>query len=213
MKKSTVFVVVVGLILSSAAPLLAGGLINKNNLSAEYIRTLNRAAATDAADIVAYNPAGVMAFEDGLCTNFSIQYFDKEYENLKGGTTYSSTEPSIIPALYAVYKKGKWAGFFGFNIPIGGGKVDFPSGNAVTIRIQENFGGTGPMKLEADTYGFGYTFGGAYQINNRYAISLAARYIDSKKWLNGTAPAAAAGGQATAEYDATATGWGGYHRF
>jgi len=209
MKKLTVFAVAIGLILCSTSPLLAGGLINKNNLSAEYIRTLNRAAATDAADIVAYNPAGTAAFEDGLCANFSVQYFDKEYENIKGGTTYTSTEPSIIPALYAVYKKGKWAGFFGFNIPVGGGKVDFPSGNAVTIRIQESFGGTGPMKLEADTYGFGYTFGGAYRINDMYAVSLGLRYIDSKKWLNGTAPAAFYGGQATCEYEATATGWGG----
>jgi len=210
MKKFYVFAVAIGLILYSTSPLLAGGLINKNNLSAEYIRTLNRAAATDAADIVAYNPAGTVAFEDGLCANFSVQYFDKEYENIKGGTTYTSTEPSIIPALYAVYKKGRWAGFFGFNIPIGGGKVEFPNGNALTIKIQEDVGGvTGlvPMKVEADSYGFGYTFGGAYQINNMFAVSLAARYIDSKKWINGTANTA--GGLATAEYDATATGWGG----
>ena len=209
MKKCIAFLVAISLIFYGASPLLAGGLINKNNLSAEYIRTMNRAAATDAADIVAYNPAGVMALENGLVTNFSFQYIDKEYDNTKGGTTYTSDEPSIIPEFYAVYKKDKWAGFFGFNVPLGGGKVEYPNGNATTIRIQENFGGTGPMKLEAESYGLGYTFGGAYQINNMFAVSLAVRYIQSEKWLNGTVPAAGAGGQATAEYEATATGWGG----
>jgi len=211
MKKFYVFAVAIGLMLYGASPLFAGGAINKNNLSAEYIRTMNRAAATDSADIVAYNPAGVMALDNGLLANFSFQYIDKEYENVKGGTAYTSTRPSIIPELYAVYKKGPWAGFFGFNIPLGGGEVDYPTGNATTIRIQEAFGGTGPMRLEAESYGFGYTFGGAYQINNMYAVSIGLRYIDSKKWLEGMAPAAGAGGdgQANVEYEATATGWGG----
>ncbi len=217
MKKFNVFAIAVILVLCGASPLFAGGAVNKNNLSAEYIRTMNRAAATDSADIVAYNPAGVMALDNGLLANFSFQYIDKEYENVKSGATspgtYTSTEPSIIPELYVVYKKDKWAGFFGFNIPIGGGKVEYPNGNATTIRIKENFLGTGPMKLEAESYAFGYTIGGAYQINNKYAVSLGLRYIDSEKWLNGTAPAQFAApigaGNATAEYEATATGWGG----
>ena len=208
MKKFIVFLVAVGLVLYGASPLFAGGMINKNNLSAEYIRTLNRAAATDYADIVAYNPAGVVKFEDGLTANLSFHHILKTYENTTGGTNYESDEPSTIPALYAVYKKGSWAGFFGFSIPVGGGYVEFPTGNATTVKIKNSFGGTGPMKLEGESYGLGYTFGGAYQINDMFSVSLAARYIDSKKWLNGTAPAAALGGQAVSEYDATASGWG-----
>ena len=208
MKKFIVFLVAVGLVLYGASPLFAGGAINKNNLSAEYIRTMNRAAATDSADIVAYNPAGTTAFEDGMYGNFSFQYIDKEYENLVSGTEYTTTEPSTIPELYVVYKKGQWAGFFGFNVPLGGGKVEYPNGNATTIGIQETFGGAGPMKLEAESYGLGYTFGGAYRINNMFSVSVGARYIDVKKWLNATAPAATAGGQANVEYDTTANGWG-----
>ena len=209
MKKCIVFLVAIALMLYGASPLLAGGAVNKNNLSAEYVRTMNRAAATDSADIVAYNPAGVMAFENGLVTNFSFQYIDKDYDNTKGGTTYNSDEPSIIPELYVVYKKDKFAGFFGFNFPLGGGKVEYSNGNATTSKIQSSYGGAGPEKLEAESYGLGYTFGGAYQINNMFAVALAVRYINSEKWLNGTAPAALYGRQATAEYEATATGWGG----
>ena len=210
MKKFIVFLVAVGLVLYGASPLFAGGAVSKNNLSAEYIRTLNRTAATDSADIVAYNPAGVVKLEDGLTVNFSFHTFGKDYKNITGGTTYESDEPSTIPALYTVYKKGQWAGFFGFNVPLGGGYVNYPTGNATTLKIQNSYGagGTGPMKLEGESYGLGYTFGGAYQINDMVSVSVAARYIDSKKWFNGTALATLLGGQATAEYDATASGWG-----
>jgi len=212
MKKFIVFLAAVGLVLYGASPLFAGGAINKNNLSAEYIRTMNRAAATDSADIVAYNPAGTTALEDGMYGNFSFQYIDKEYENIVSGTTYTTTEPSTIPELYTVYKKGQLAGFFGFNVPIGGGKVEYPNGNGSTIAIQESFTGTGPMKLEAESYGLGYTFGGAYRINNMFSVSVGARYIDVKKWLSATTPAAGAApagaGNANVEYDATASGWG-----
>ena len=79
MKKFIGFIIAVGLVLYGASPLFAGGMINKNNLSAEYIRTLNRAAATDSADIVAYNPAGVVKFDDGLVGNFSFHTFNKDY--------------------------------------------------------------------------------------------------------------------------------------
>lgn len=208
MKKGIVFLVAIGVTLYGASPLLAGGAVNKNNLSAEYVRTMNRAAATDSADIVAYNPAGVTAFANGLYTNLSLQYIDKEYDNATGGTTYTTDEPSIIPEFYAVYKKDKWAGFFGFNVPVGGGRVEYPNGNATTIKIRTSYFGAGSdMKLDAESYGFGYTFGGAYQINNMFSVALAARYIQSEKWLNGRAPTAF--GIATAEYEATATGWGG----
>ncbi|UCF55710.1 MAG: long-chain fatty acid transport protein, partial [Deltaproteobacteria bacterium] len=66
MKKLVTFLFVVGFIFSASSSLFAGGIDTKSNLSAEYIRTLNRNAATDSADAVVYNPAGVMKMEDGL---------------------------------------------------------------------------------------------------------------------------------------------------
>jgi hypothetical protein len=47
-----------GLLLSIAlvSTAFAGAIDNKTNWSAEYIRTFNRNAATDYADIAAYNP-------------------------------------------------------------------------------------------------------------------------------------------------------------
>ncbi len=57
-----VLVVLVGL----SSSIYAGGIINKQNLSADYIRTLNRNAATDMADAAAFNPAGTAMMQDGL---------------------------------------------------------------------------------------------------------------------------------------------------
>ena len=61
--------------------LYAGGIINKQNLSADYIRTLNRNAATDMADAAAYNPAGTAMMEDGLYVKADAIYFWKDYSN------------------------------------------------------------------------------------------------------------------------------------
>jgi len=81
MKKLFVSLCVAGLIVSSASSLFAGGIENKHNWSAEYVRTLNRNAATDSADAVVYNPAGVMKMEDGFYLNLTGQYVLKDYSN------------------------------------------------------------------------------------------------------------------------------------
>lgn len=57
-----------GLLLSFgfATAVYAGAIDNKTNWSAEYIRTLNRNAATDYADIAAYNPAGTVKLDEDV---------------------------------------------------------------------------------------------------------------------------------------------------
>jgi len=74
MKKLFVFLCIAGLIAASASPLFAGGIENKHNWSAEWVRTLNRNAATDSADAVSYNPAGVMKMDNGFYLNAAGQY-------------------------------------------------------------------------------------------------------------------------------------------
>jgi hypothetical protein len=46
---------------------------NLSNMSAEWIRTGNRNAATDAADIVVYNPGGITELPDGFQVNIGNQ--------------------------------------------------------------------------------------------------------------------------------------------
>jgi long-chain fatty acid transport protein len=197
---------VAGLLCLSAATLWAGGIINKSNLSADYFRSLTRNAATDAADIVAYNPAGVMKMDNGLYTKLDILYVAKDYSNTvpnQAGVpfsgedgTFSSDEPSVVPGFFAVYKQDDWAGFFAVTIPGGGGKVKFDEGSAYTsllaMNIWQNAGGpAGPYTgldsayIEADSYEIGYTLGGAYQINSMFSVAGGVRYIDATQNYKG----------------------------
>ena len=220
MKKLFVFLCVAGLIAASASPLFAGGIDNKTNWSAEYIRTLNRNAATDSADIVAYNPAGVMKMEDGFIGSMSVQYIDKKYSNKVGGTDLESQEPSYLPGLFLLYKKDRYAGFFSFTIPGGGGYVDYSQGNYTTqyaaallnAGVYGGFGINGPQHFEAESYYYGYTFGGAFKINDMFSVSLAARYIDAHREAQGyVIMNQGIPGESThnADYEEDADGWGG----
>jgi len=239
MRRSLSGLCVLCLVLAFAVPAFAGGTINKSNLSIEYMGSYTRNAGTDKADIVAYNPAGTVKLDDGLTMNLGLQYLiEKDYSNkftgqadTFAGTDYNSDEPSLIPALYTVYKQDQWAGFFGVNVPVGGGKVKYPDGNFVTysvgqqVRAQTNFIASGggsfvlpydkfTHSIDAESVGMGYTFGGAYQINDMVSASLGLRYIDATTEFDGGATLISTAGLApdrpnTIEFDADADGWGG----
>lgn len=199
MKKIFLLLGVVTFVLISNSPLMAGGIDNRSNLSGEYIRTLNRNASTDSLDAIAYNPAGVMKMEDGKYANFSLHYVSKDYANIVDGVALESDTPSTVPSLFGLYKNGKWAGFFGFTIPAGGGEVEYESGNATTrigataLANQVNalyilggapgavYDGVAGERLEGEAIYYGFTFGGAYEVDDNLSFSFAARYIDANK--------------------------------
>ena len=236
MKKLLVFLCVAGLIAASASPLFASGIDNKNTWSTEWIRTLNRNAATDSADIVMYNPAGVMKMGDGLYGNLSAMYVLKDYTNNIDGVDFDSDEPSLIPGLFLLYKQDRWAGFFGLSNVVGGGKVDFEEGDATTTALGLGIimganaalaGGGVPanfwysdishQELEGEQIGLGYTFGGAYKINDMFSVSLAAMYVDTQKEAKGSVTVSAANPlppfnndlTGAVDYEEDANGWGG----
>ena len=189
----------------------AGGIINKQNLSADYIRTLNRNAADDMADAAAYNPAGTAMMQDGLYLKTDVIYLYKEYSNqlpgsigplpLTGGTL-NSDEASIIPGLFAVYKHDRWSLFFDVTVPGGGGKVNYNDGDARTtmLSLPAPFGGLGTylggaagnpnniiQRIEADSYYVGYSLGGAYKVFDSLSLSGGARYVDASQKFKGHA--------------------------
>ena len=231
MKKFLIFLCVVGLIVSSASPLLAGGIDSKTNWSAEYIRTLNRNAATDSADIAAYNPAGVMKMEDGIYGNLSVQYIDKDYTNDVGGTDFDSNEPSFVPGLFGIYKQDRWAAFAAVTNTGGGGYVDYSEGNYTTevggallnalFLMQPPPSGIGlptpatitSARMEAESFYRSYTIGGAYKINAMFSVSLGARFIDAHREAEGSLVMSHIGLPADnthhLDYEEDADGWGG----
>lgn len=203
----------------------AGGVENKHNWSAEYMRTLNRNAATDAADAVAYNPAGVGKMGNGFFANVSLQQALKDYSNTVDDTEYTSNTPSPVPGVFAVYNKNRWSAFAGVTIPIGGGEVKYRNGNATTSAIAGGLLAATPaaaaygvkdQSLTAESYALGYTLGGAYKIHDMVSVSIAARYIDSKKDAEGTVTVGSAFGPTVApditadlKFEQEASGWGG----
>jgi long-chain fatty acid transport protein len=213
MRKVLTGMVVLAFLLSTASLVMAGGAINKSNRSTEYMRILARNAATDSADIVTYNPAGTVQLEDGFHLNASLQYLiEKDYEGNFLDETYASDEPSLIPSFFAVFSKDRWAGFFGVDIPVGGGKVDYEDGNFTSYSVgQMMFLTTGlPLvshHVEAESYGVAYTLGGAFQITDIFSASVGVRYIDATTEFEGGAVNGPL--NSAIKFDAEADGWCG----
>jgi long-chain fatty acid transport protein len=204
MRKVLIGIATFSLILAGASSVFAGAVINKTNWSAEYIRTLNRNAATDYADIAAFNPAGTVKLQNGITVNASVQYLDKDYDNYVNDIKFNSDKSSTFPGVFAVYKKNKWTLFGAFTFVGGGGEVEYEDGNATTMALGAGMtlladrtmdgmvqAGGGPeapigtyygtltdQRIWAKSYDLGYTFGGAYAINDIFSISAAIRYVD-----------------------------------
>jgi long-chain fatty acid transport protein len=205
-------------VLFSVTSGFAGGIVNRQCQSVEYLRTFSRNGATDAADIVYYNPAGIMEMDNGTRLNVSGTHTNKEYANTIGRDRYVSDLPSLGPAFYALHKKDQWAVFGGFNIPGGGGEVEFDRGSATTFLLAEQikaltvFDTTESMKLNGNSYYYGYFAGGAYEIMPGLGLACALRYVDAAKEADGTVVLSVGGSSSTpfnVKYDQTANGWGG----
>jgi len=204
------------IIAAGVAPALAGGIDNRTNWSAEYIRTLNRNAAIDSADIAAYNPAGIMKMDNGGYFNLSAQYLGKTYTNVINGTDLESDEPSIVPGLFGIYKKDKWATYAAVTITNGGGKVKFKNGNATTSKIMLGllatpaFSNPISQSLTAESYYTGYTLGGAYKMNDVVSTSIGVRFVHAKNKATGSVTASTPYPPTTylTDYKEEADGWG-----
>ena len=209
-----------------ATTVQAGGVDNKTNWSAEYIRTLNRNAATDYADIAAYNPAGTVKLEEGFIINGSIQYLAKDYKNDINGTSFESDEASYIPGIFGVYNNKKWSLYGAFSNYGGGGKVDYSKGNVSTFGIAAGLLGNplcppytgtcsnfGSQELTAESYYLGYTIGAAYNVNDMFSFSVGLRYIDAHREADGSVTVWDAGYAesytASVNYEQDDNGWGG----
>lgn len=204
-KKNILFIVFTGILSLAADQSWASGIENKLSWSAEFVRTVgNRNAATDSADIAAYNPAGLVKLEDGSYVNASSQFMLTTGENEVNGTSYKSRTDPITPSLFGVYKKDRWAGYITLTFPAGGGEIDFGDGNATTYKIgrqvmlQANtdlaaasvsptyfYDSISSQSLTGDHYAMGVTVGGAYRINELAALSLGIRYVTAEKSADG----------------------------
>jgi long-chain fatty acid transport protein len=203
MKKRLIGFGTVVLLLGLASSLHANGIINKQNQSADFVRTLNRNAAYDSADAAIFNPAGVMRMQNGMYVRADVIYFDKTYGQSNvhipfigefgNMGSFESTKESLLPTMVALYKQDRWAGFFTLTIPGGGGKVKYYNGNTRTAMLGTIFSVAGlvgipfDQYLQADAEYRAYTLGGAYKISDSLAVAGGVRYVDAYQKFSGYA--------------------------
>ncbi|MGI6397062.1 MAG: hypothetical protein ACOX3E_07640 [Desulfomonilia bacterium] len=115
---------------------------NLTNMSAEWVRLANRNAATDAADIVVYNPAGLASLSDGFHLNVSNQTLFRKPQHefvdpiTSGPVSFEQDDPDwFMPNVYAAYTKDRWSVFTGIYIPGNGASLDYPDGSITTRLI------------------------------------------------------------------------------
>lgn len=133
-RMSFVFAITIPMVLCAASG-YASYTNSLTNLSANWISNpAGRLAATDSADGVAMNPAGLVRMEDGIHVHFSSQSIDNHYkirveDAYPGQKVTEQNKPSkFVPSLYANRKRGDWSFFGGVNIYGGGGSLYFEDG-------------------------------------------------------------------------------------
>jgi len=188
-------------------PLLLIGAVAfaSDNQSAAWVRTLCREAVTDSIDATYFNPAGTAFLEKGLhvqAMNLSVlqTYSHKAFPS---GTVYEADTPVwLFPTARLGYNGGSWAVFFDFNIPAGGGSLDYAEGAA----LFEALGLTGAFKGSSSVMAF--NLGGSYRFGDMVSIGASGRLLYGNDEIDITIdpPAPVAG---SAEVKASGMGFGG----
>jgi long-chain fatty acid transport protein len=168
---------------------------NLINSSAEWVRTPARNAATDAGDIVIYNPAGTVKLSGGFHINIGNQsLFRKPTHSWDLGmgegekTATQSGNDAFLPNFYATYKSGSWSLFTGIFIAGGGATANYPSGSINTdlvglqalMAAQGAYGATKNQYLKASSMYLTSTMGMAYSLSDKFSMAIAGRHIDAK---------------------------------
>lgn len=199
--------------------IFAGGLVTNLDQSAMFTRFQCRDATLDI-DAAFYNPAGLVHMNDGFYLSLNnntmgqLKMITTEYENLTDGQQDFKGKVAlpVFPALYGVYKNGRFAFSFAVN-PIGGdGKTKYSEGlpsselymsdavkvvrntlelvnDLVVAAIDEdrNYDNITGYDLELSTESkhliMGYQANMAFQINPYISVAAGARVVHANKWI------------------------------
>ncbi len=176
------------------APTLQAQHDNLTNLSAEWVRTPARNAATDAGDIAVYNPAGLVKLNDGFHINIGNQSLFRKPSHTfdmglgQGEQTYTQNGNDLfLPNLYISYKKDRFALFTGIFMAGGGATANYPEGSITTEMIglqvltaaQGAYGAYGNQYLKASSYYLTTTLGASYALNEKVSFAVAGRFLDA----------------------------------
>ncbi len=173
---------------------------NLSNLSAEWMRTGARNAATNGTDIAAYNPAGLTNLDAGLHINLSNQSLFRNPSHSydlglgDGEKNFSQTGSDLIlPELYFSYNKNRWAFFGGANISGGGATINYPKGSLTTdliaLQVIQAAGGAymnmKNQSLKASSMYLTFTGGAAFSASKKISLSFSLRQISAANKTEG----------------------------
>ncbi|MDR1388447.1 MAG: outer membrane protein transport protein [Treponema sp.] len=194
MKKCTILLL--SLVLLMTTSLFAGSLDSLSNLSERFMMTTSRNAATDAADIAAYNPAGIVFMPKGLHVDLSVQTLLKYYEQKANmgpsGKSFEQDLPTwALPNLYVVYNFGDVGPgilglYFTGGVPAGGGNLDWDGTAGVNAQLAQM--GTpyssvvASQSFKASSIYYGIGLGGAYSfLDEKMSVSLGGRLVIARR--------------------------------
>ena len=173
---------------------------NLSNLSAEWMRTGARNAATNGTDIAVYNPAGLTKMEAGLHINFSNQsLFRKPSHSYdmglgEGEKTFSQNgSDPFLPELYLSFNKNNWAFFGGAYISGGGATINYTDGSFTTdliaLQVIQSAGGAymnvKNQSLKANSMYMTFMGGAAVSATKNLSFSFALRNVNAKNKTQG----------------------------
>ena len=203
MKRKLLLAPLMGLLLLVSSNLFANSVDYSTAQSASFLMMATRQAATDAADILAYNPAGIALMVPGLHISVNNQYYVMKYEETFKGSgideKYTDDRPiPVFPNVYGVYNMGKvGSGNLALGLKAGviggGGYLDWngTTGTAfAAANTAKTLSGNGlattatRTAIEQDVSSVYYGFGGsvAYSmLDDRVSLSLGGQYIYAQK--------------------------------
>ena len=227
MKKSLTLVLLMALCSVAAH---AGGLMTNTNYHIAFDRMFARGATTEI-DATFSNPAGLAWGHEGwqMSLNFQKPW---QYRNIKLGDTKYEGKASapIVPALFASYKKDRWAISSMIGIVGSGGFVEYKEGvpmfnvllgstiTTLTKSLSDATNGFAPVvtpdQYDAEMKGKQYIYGG--QLNFTYKIldclsaaaGIRANYYDGYYRGHVIAGHSTIGNLANLSLDVDQKGWG-----
>ena len=205
MKKFSAKLMLTAAVVMVSSALFAGSIDYLSNQSAKYLMSLSgRTAATDAADIVAYNPAGTALMGEGLFIDLSNQTMFKPYSqdvSFDGASydlskeTWEQSEPTyFLPNLYIVYNAGqigmgKLAVYGQVGVTAGGGSLEWDGGTAGLLAQGIGIGSlassmvTGvDAKISASSVYYDLGAGAAYSfLEDMISVSAGFKYVIAQR--------------------------------
>ncbi len=204
------FLIVLGVFGTFFATQAYAQIDNLTNMSAEWVRLANRNAATDAADIVVYNPAGLVSLADGFHLNISNQSMFRRPQHefvdpiTSESVSFKQGDPDwFVPNVYAAYTKDRWSVFTGVYIPGNGAALDYPDGSITTrligleliqqinqgifdaFGVENAYTALANESIEASSLYLTGTVGGTYRVTDIVSVAAGVRYIRAENDIEG----------------------------